>query len=249
MTQNIVKLSQRYLMALRKHLKQGTRATLQPALKVGNQAVALGLETSDLIEIHQRALATLDVSSARNGPMKRAEFFLNEAITPIEQTHAAGVETRTSLSRTNKSLGRCTVDLTASNQSLKQGISRHKTAEVLLRKDGRHYTKLLRESNNLEKHLRHLTHRVLSAQEMDRKNISRELDDEIAQTLLGINVRLLTVKDAAKGNTANLKKVIANMQRLVEKSVRSINRFALELDLRQQVPSDRSLLQALLAGT
>jgi len=151
------------------------------------------------------------------------------------------------LGQVNKPLGQC--DLTASNQSLKQGITRHKTAEVVLRKDGKHYTKLLRESNHLEKHLRHLTYRLLSAHETERKNISRELENEIAQTLLGINVRLLTVKEAAKGNTATLKKAIANMQRLVEKSVRSINRFARELDLRQQVPSDRSLLRASLAGS
>jgi len=34
--------------------------------------------------------------------------------------------------------------------------------------------------------LRRLTHRILTAQEAERKKISHELWDEIAQTLLGI---------------------------------------------------------------
>ena len=80
-----------------------------------------------------------------------------------------------------------------------------------------HYKALLEESLALQEHLRHLTHRILSAQEAERKKISRDLQDEIAQTLLGINVRLLTLKKAAKGNTANLKKEIANTQRLVRR--------------------------------
>ena len=55
----------------------------------------------------------------------------------------------------------------------------------------------MKESWRLQKHLRHLTHQILSAQEEKRKKISRELQDEIAQTLLGINVRLLTLKKEA----------------------------------------------------
>ena len=72
------------------------------------------------------------------------------------------------------------------------------------------------------------------AQEAERKRLSRELRDEIAQTLLGINVRLLTLKRAATGNRATLKKEIANTQRLVQKSVQSINQFASELDIHQK---------------
>jgi len=46
--------------------------------------------------------------------------------------------------------------------------------------------------------------------------------------LLGINVRLLTLKRATAINTSNLKKEIASTQRLVDKSVKSIKRFARE---------------------
>jgi signal transduction histidine kinase len=62
--------------------------------------------------------------------------------------------------------------------------------------------------------------------------MSHELQDEIAQTLLGINVRLLTVKRAAGLNDQSLQKEIASTQRMVGQSVQSINRFAHELERR-----------------
>ena len=46
--------------------------------------------------------------------------------------------------------------------------------------------------------------------------------------MLGINVRLLTLKKEATVNTKGLKKEIASTQRLVEKSVKTMSRFARE---------------------
>jgi chemotaxis response regulator CheB len=122
------------------------------------------------------------------------------------------------------------VPLAAPNRLLRLGIAQRKTAEAALKKSREHYQTLLDESLALEGHFRHLTHQLLLAQEAERKKLSRDLRDEIAQTLLGINVRLLALKKAAKGNRATLKKEIANTQRLVQQSVQSINRFASDLD-------------------
>jgi signal transduction histidine kinase len=46
----------------------------------------------------------------------------------------------------------------------------------------------------LQEQLRLLSRQLLLAQEEERKRISRELHDEIAQTLTGINVRLAALK-------------------------------------------------------
>jgi signal transduction histidine kinase len=86
----------------------------------------------------------------------------------------------------------------------------------------------LEESRRLQKHLRDLTHKILTAQEDKRKKMSHDLQDEIAQTFLGINVRLLTLNKAAGINAQGFKKQIASTQRLVDMSVRSIKRFARE---------------------
>jgi len=123
--------------------------------------------------------------------------------------------------------------LAASKRSLKLGIAQRKTVEAAFKESGERYKALLEESLALHAHLRRLTHQILTAQEAERKKISHDLRDEVAQTLLGINVRLLTLKKAARGNKANLRKEIANVQRLVQKSVRSINQFARELDIHQ----------------
>jgi signal transduction histidine kinase len=125
-------------------------------------------------------------------------------------------------------------DLAASNRSLKLGIAQRKSVEAALKESRKHYQALLDESLALQKQLRRLTHHLLMAQEAERMKLSHDLRDEIAQTLLGINVRLLTLKKGSKGNKANLKKEIAKTQRLVQESVRSINQFACELDIRQQ---------------
>jgi len=79
-----------------------------------------------------------------------------------------------------------------------------------------------------------LTHEILSAQENGRKKISRDLRDEIAQTLLGINVRLLTLKKGATARNEGLAKEIASTQRLVKRSVKTINRFAREFSIQHE---------------
>jgi hypothetical protein len=90
--QKLIELSQRYVTALQKHLRQGARANLQPALGLGRRAVALGLETLDLARIHERTLVMLNPSNTKNGTIqqvKRAQVFFTEAITPIVETHRA----------------------------------------------------------------------------------------------------------------------------------------------------------------
>jgi signal transduction histidine kinase len=191
--------------------------------------VASGLETLDLARIHVAALASLEASSSQDGIIKRAENFFSEAITPIEKTHRAAQEASGHLNQLTKTLGRRTVELAASGRHLKRGIVRRKAAEQALKKSGKHRANLLEQSRLLQEHLRQMTRQILLAQENKRTKISRELHDEIAQTLLGINVRLVTLKKEAATNAKGLKKEIANTRRLVEKSRITLRRFVGEL--------------------
>lgn len=228
MKRKLDRLSRRYAWTLQEHLKQGPQASLHPARSLGRQAVAIGLETLDVARIHEEALAALESSSSRDGILKRAEIFFTEAITPIEKTHHAALKASVHLGRLNRTLARRTADLAATNRSLKQGIARRRAVEKALQKSGTHSEQLLKESHQLQKHLQRLTHKIMSTQEDKRKKISHDLQDEIAQTLLGINVRLLTLKREAGLNADRLKKDIASTQWLVDKSVKSIKRFARE---------------------
>lgn len=228
MRRTLVNLSRGYATALRHHLEQGPRASLRPARGLGRQAAAIGLETLDVARIHEAALASLEAAHHRDGIIKRAELFFAEAITPIEKTHRAALQADAHLTQLNKTLNRRAVDLATANRFLKQGIAQRQAVEQALKKSARHYTRLVKESRRLQTHLKHLTHQILSAQEVERKKISRELHDEVAQTLLGINVRLLTLKKEAAANTAGLKKEIASTQRLVKNSAQTMSRFARE---------------------
>ena len=229
MKQNRIAFPRRYLAALEKHLKQGPQASLQPALELGCQAVALGLETLELARIHEQALVTFQLAGKKNAFTRLAGIFFTEANTPIEETHHAAQQSEVHLSRMKETLGERTEELAATNRQLQRGVTRHKVMQEAAEKNGRHYKKCLEESLELQKRLRQLTHRVLTAQEDERKSLSLELHDEIAQTLLGINVRLLSLKQEARVNHKGLKKKIASTQRLVVKSVKSVRRVAREL--------------------
>jgi signal transduction histidine kinase len=215
----LIALSRRYVTELRKHLEPGCKAGTQPAVGLGRRAVALGLETLELARIHEHALTALKLTASRAAQIKRAEIFFNEAIGPIVDTHRAARQSRSELDRMNARLKRRTTELADTNRRLKEGIVRRKSVEASLKKSGEHYTKLLKNSIGLQDDLRRMTQQVLAAQEEERKSISRELRDEIAQTLLGINVRLLALKRAARANSKGLKNEITTTQRLVGKTV------------------------------
>jgi signal transduction histidine kinase len=100
----------------------------------------------------------------------------------------------------------------------------------------------LKDSLKLQQQLRQLTRRVLVAQEAQRIRLSHELRDEIAQTLLGINVRLLLLKQAARSKAKGLKNEIASAQRLVVESATLVRRLARELDNHRLTPGELSVL-------
>jgi signal transduction histidine kinase len=228
MKRKVMLLVGRYQAALREHLKTDNGITVLPALGLGRQAVALGLDTLGLARIHEQALAALSLTDAKSGIIKRAEIFFTEVTGPVVETHRAGRESKTQLHRLNKTLNERTIELAATNRQLQRGILRRKSVESALKKSGEHYAKLLKDSLQLQEGLRRLTHDVLAAQEAERKKISRELQDEIAQTLLGISVRLLTLKQEARTNTKGLKNEIASTQKLVLESAKSVRRVARE---------------------
>ena len=230
-TDELIQLSHDYVTALRRHLRRGPGALLAPALKLGRRAMALGLETLGLARIHARALATMKSTGGGSGSARRAEIFFAAANTVIEETHRAARKRKTAASRLNEKLKQRSAELAAAQRQLKYS----KSLEGTLKRRVDHYPRLLKESLQLQKGLRRLTHKNLSAQERERNAISHHLQDEIAQTLLSINVRLLNLRTAARGKKADLTKEIASTQRLVKATVQSINRFARELGIRRPV--------------
>jgi len=217
--------SRRYSSALRKQLALDAQASLEPAESLGHEALAAGLDRLDLVKIHERALIALPAASPQR--LGKAAGFLAKALTPIGKARFRNGE------------------LAAAQRQLKREIGRREAAQEALKESQRHYRELLEKSRHIEKHLRHLSHEILSAQELERKRISRELHDEIGQTLTAVNVKLATLKKEATVNLADLKKKIASTQRLIEKSMNTVHRFAREL--RPPLLDDLGLIPALHA--
>jgi signal transduction histidine kinase len=228
-------------------LKQKPGSPPRSARGLGEQALAAGLQTLDLAKLHEQILLTQVLprrpARARDALIKKAGKFFTEAILPIEKLHPGTSEAAGHLNRIVEALIQRTVELAASNLELKLEILQRKAGEEALKKSRLHYSQLLEKSDHMKEQLRQLSRQLLSAQEEERKEISRELHDVIAQTLTGINVRLAALKREAALNTNGLEQNITQTQRLVEKSVDIVHQFAREL--RPAVLDDLGLIPAL----
>jgi PAS domain S-box-containing protein len=134
-------------------------------------------------------------------------------------------------------------ELTAANRKLQEEIVRRQAVETALKSSEENQSRLLEESRHMQEQLRHLSHQVLRAQEEERMRISRDLHDQVAQALVGINVNLTALTQQASVFPKGLKQKIARTQRLVEDSVDIVHRFAREL--RPMVLDDLGLIPAL----
>jgi PAS domain S-box-containing protein len=148
----------------------------------------------------------------------------------------------TSLKQAEEALRRVEA-LAALNRELTQEIARRQAVEESLRKSEQHQVHLFEQSRRMHEELRHLSRRILRVQEEERKRISRELHDVVAQTLTAINVRLATLKKDATLHPKGLDRNITRTQELVAHSVNIVHRFAREL--RPSVLDDLGLIPAL----
>jgi signal transduction histidine kinase len=168
-----------------------------------------------------------------------------ESNSPMGMTHHPITPAKARDRHAPKVLPRHAAALAASRVSLKGEILRRQVAEKSLLRCQRQQLLVQNESRLMQRQLRHLSHRFLSAQEEDRKEISRELHDEVSQILAGINVHLAGLKVASTLNFTGLKKKVTVTQRLVEKSIRLVHQFA--RDLRPTALDDLGLIPTLEA--
>ena len=231
----VSKMSDLYLTALRNHFAKGPQVGLQEAHSLGLKAASLHLETLDLGKIHNTALATLLKNrwtpEKREIMTNRAEIFFTEAIKPIEDTHRAAVKAGAALARITATLAQRTQELEASNERWQADIAQREVADEKLQRREQESALLLAESRSIEQRLQGIVREVLAANEDERKRLSHHLHDEIAQTLLGIHVRLLALKKEASASQARLNKEIATTQKLLSDSVEMIKRCAKELGI------------------
>lgn len=230
------RLEGRYLKALRHHIRDDAGTAQNRSL--GDHAVAIGLETLDLARIHDQALAKLltaaGTSMERETMTTQAGEFFTEAVLPLEETHRIALEASTHLMEIIETLGRRTEELASSKRELERETSDREASETALKNSHVAFDVLLRESRVLEAQLKGMAQQIMVTNENEKHLVSTQLRDEIAQTLLGLHVRLLALKKELTDNHASITQEIAATQQLVEESVQTIQRFAMELGSRHE---------------
>jgi signal transduction histidine kinase len=249
------RLSASYLTGLRAYLEANGTGPSARARALGRAALSSGLSTPDLALMHAQAVVALtsyDLGNPGNGSIRRAKrtlrrahVFFGETLGPIESAAVTARRTARDLEQRHDTLQRHSAALARGNRRLQREINRRRAGEVIIREGRQQYQKLFAESQLMQKKLRQMTRQMILAQEEERKEISRELHDEVVQTLVGISVQLATLTKGASVGLHTLKERIARTQRLVTHSVNAVHRFAREL--RPPVLDDLGLIPALRA--
>jgi signal transduction histidine kinase len=248
MTNNSKTLFTHYSRALQQHLDRGSPVTLRAAAHLATRSNALGVGVTALYRCHGRTMAPMLASgnAAYDQKVGRTHAFFSEVLRAMAQTRAGdggdGQAKREQAALSAKALKLTAQNLLLSRDNARRALLQSKLSASLQTSNARHKL-LLTQAQVAQAQLRRLSHNILSVQEEERKEISRELHDEIAQTLAGIGVHLAALKDAASVNTHVLRQKIGRTQRFVERSVKIVHRFARQL--RPTLLDDLGLIPAL----
>jgi signal transduction histidine kinase len=232
MNKSVQKLTREYSVALKKFLNDEHESLLERAYCVGRDAIASGLGVLDVASIHQQALG------ARSS--ENAWTFFWEALSPFEVTHRGFREANARLQQLIEALEKRNSELAKVNRELHREIAQRKRTENALRQS--------------EENLRRLSTEILHAQEEERKRISRELHDEVGQSLTVINMTLTAMKNNGAGKSPAIAKKIGDAQRLLNQTMETVHGFARELrpamlDELGLVPALRSHLKSFARRT
>ena len=223
----------KYKLDLHDFLLNSSEASLKSAEILGQEAVVLGLKMVDVAVFHEHAMIAeilaMKTDIARKCISERAKLYISAVLLPIEANYRAAFEALDSTLHANK--------------ALVKEVELRKLAEKKLLENDKKTSELLKNSVLQQKRLRKMARLLLSAQEDERKRVSRDLHDVIAQVLTGINVQLSVLKLEALSNFKGISRNIARAEKLVAKSVDIVHRFA--FDLRPVLLDDLGLIPAL----
>ena len=228
-------LASQYAIGLQGYLAQEEERLLVQAYEVGRKLLRRGLGLLDLACIHQQALASCRFPSWPTGEKARAhnaaESFLMAALAPFEAAHRGFREANLRLHQLNEALQHRNAELAAMTRELEHSEQ--------------HYRELFEQARLMEEDFRNLSNQILHVQEEERGRLSRELHDEVGQTLALMDLNLALLKKSGTAEASVLQQKIADTQHLLATTRETVHRFAREL--RPAMLDELGLLPALRA--
>jgi PAS domain S-box-containing protein len=133
-------------------------------------------------------------------------------------------------------------------------ITDRKRTWEALRQSDEHHRRLFNEARVMQENLRGLSNQILHVQEEERKHISRELHDDLGQSLTAISVTLAALKTDGTGDESVMRQRLARAQQILQEASETVHRFARELrpallDELGLLPALRSCLNAFAERT
>lgn len=110
-----------------------------------------------------------------------------------------------------------------------QDVTERRRVERELQESRAHYQNLFNESRAMEQTLRQLSKRMLNAQEQERAHLSRELHDEVGQTLNAMAMNLAALERHGACQAPEVAARISDTVHLVSRTIENVHRFAREL--------------------
>jgi len=229
-------LTMRYFGALHSAVAADTTdGAAEMARELGAQAVELGLDTMELAKIHQEALSELTPDDCDKESVlrltARAAVFFNATLVQIESNHSTAQQINAGLVNVELALLQRTLELADAGRKLKTGIEQRKVADANLKSSKAKSVRLLKELQALEADLKAVTLQLYNTQETERKRMSSRLHEEIAMTLLGIHVRLLSLQKEVATTHTSFTRGIDTTRRLVDQASATINHFNQEFGI------------------
>ena len=99
-----------------------------------------------------------------------------------------------------------------------------------------------RRTERAERELRSLSSQLVHAQEHERRTISRELHDEVGQTLTGLGLELANLEHLRDGPQSEYRSHLGDAKRLTEETLRTVRNIA--MGLRPSMLDDSGIVAA-----
>jgi len=129
------------------------------------------------------------------------------------------------------------------SQTVLLGIAVAVTAVVRLRLLEKRSAEQRAAAEDAERQTRMLSQRLVAAQEGERKNLSRELHDHVAQVLTGLRMELGAIERATPADALRIQRAVVECRQLVDQMFRTVRDLA--LGLRPSMLDDLGLQPAL----